>query len=168
MARRHLSHLLLGAVLVGAGSCGPGVDLTQALAVTDVQTGWYDNGPRAGGSHVVPSITFRLTNESDRPITSVQLAVQFWRDGDDGMWDEALVTGIGPEALEPGASTEPILVRLGVGYNQPGPLADIFDNREFRDATARIFGRRSGRIMPLDEFRIDQRIIPHFTDPGRP
>ena len=65
MLRQQLSHLLLGVAIVGVGSCGPSVDLTEALAVTDVLTGWYDNGPKDGGSHVVPSINFRLRNESE-------------------------------------------------------------------------------------------------------
>ena len=165
MARRFFC-LLVGTVFVTSGACGPSVDLTEALTVTDVQTGWYDNGPKDGANHVVPSISFRLKNDSDSPISSVHLIVQFWRDGDDGEWEESLVTGIGGEALAPGASTDPILVRLRVGYTQQGALADTFENSLFKDATARIYGRRGGRVAPLGEFRVERRIIPHYSDPG--
>jgi hypothetical protein len=168
MTTRRFAPVLAAAALLAGTACGPSVDLGEALEVTDVLTGWYDNGPRPNGSHVVPSINFRLRNDSDSPLSSVLLTVVFWRDGDDGEWDSKLVTGIDEHALAPGASTEPILVRLPVGYNQPGPLNEIFENSQFKDATVRIFARRSGHIVPIGEFPIERRIIPHVFDAGRP
>jgi len=166
MKRRLSSSLVLGLGLALAGSCGPQVDLSEALAVTDVLTGYYDNGPKDGGSHLVPSINFRLRNDSEAPLAGVQLTVQFWRDGDDGEWDSALVTGIDENALAPGASTEPILVRLHVGYTQQGLLVDLFDHLDFRDTSARVFARRGGRIILIGEFPLEHRLIPRFSDPG--
>jgi hypothetical protein len=151
--------LLAGA---GAAACAT-VDLSKTLEVTDVQSGWYDNGVKDGKNHLVPQITFRLKNISTQPINSVQLTVAFWKVGADGMTDEVLLQGISSTELPPGASTEPIKARSPVGYTQEGARADLFQHRLFKDMTARFFAKRGGTPFKMGEFPIDRRIIP--TEP---
>ena len=43
-------------LVAGSISCGPRVDLKQALQVTDVSTGWFDAGIVDGKNKLVPSI----------------------------------------------------------------------------------------------------------------
>jgi hypothetical protein len=155
--------LVLFLVLAGAGATAcTTVDLTKALQVTDVQGGWYDNGLKEGKNHLVPQITFRLKNVSSEPITSVQVNVSFWKDGEDGMTDEVIIQAISSEPLPAGASTEPIKARSPVGYTQdPGSVrADLFIHSLFKDMTARIFAKRGGAIFKLGEFKIERKIIP--------
>jgi hypothetical protein len=153
---------LLAVWLVTSISCRASVDLTK-LVVTDVFSGWYDFGIVDGQNKLVPSISFRLKNTSDAPVTRVQLLVSFWREGADGENDSKDVTAIGGDPVAPGASSEPILVRSEVGYKLEQARAELFMNPEFKDFTAKLFARRNGRVVPIGEHKIDRRIIPKVT-----
>lgn len=163
MSARPARLLALLLVLAIGPACGTGVDLQTDLEITDVFTGWYDNGVKDGQNHMLPSITFRLKNVSDRPIAGVQLMVSFWRDGADGEQDSSQVRGIGDDALAPGAETEPLLVRASVGYTLSGPRDAFFQHSMFLDFSAKLFARRGGRIVPVGEFPIDRVIIPQAS-----
>lgn len=166
MVRRLLAPVVLGAALAAA-SCNP-PNLSQALAVSDVLSGWYDNGLKDGQNHLVPSITFRLKNQSDQEIYGVQLTVAFWVDGDDGEKDSMQVTGIGGTPVPAGQSTEPLTVRSTVGYKLEQPRSELFTHSIFRDWTVRMFARSGGRIYSIGEFKVDRRFIPHAVkDAGR-
>jgi len=153
---------LLLALAVGP-ACGPGVDLQADLEITDVFSGWYDNGVKNGQNHLLPSISFRLKNVSEHPVAGVQMMVSFWRDGADGEQDSSQVRGIGDDALAPGAETETILVRGSVGYTLSGPRDTFFQHSMFLDFTAKLFARRGGRIVPMGEYPIDRVIIPQAS-----
>jgi len=166
MVRRLLAPVALGAALAAA-SCTP-PNLSQALAVTDVLSGWYDNGLKEGMNHLVPSITFRLKNQSTQEIYGVQLTVAFWVEGKDGELDSMQVTGIGGTPVPPGQSTEPLTVRASVGYTLSQPRAELFTHGDFMDWTVKMFARSGGRIYGIGEFKVDRRFIPHVVkDAGR-
>jgi hypothetical protein len=165
MRLRWLLAGVLACAVVGSASCGPGIDLSK-LKVTDVFSGWYDYGVVDGLNKLVPSINFRLQNAGDVPVTEIQLTVSFWQDGADGEWDSKEVAGVGSEALAPGSSTDPILVRADAGYTLAQPRAELFAHRMFKDATAKIFAKRNGKIVPIGQFTLEHRIIPHATTAG--
>lgn len=153
--------LALFVVLLGLGASGcTQVNLGKTLEVSDIDSGYYDNGVKDGKNHLVPQITFRLKNISNEAINSVQLTISFWAEGADGMTDEVLLQGISSTELPAGASTEPLRARLDVGYTQEGPRAEVFQHRLFKDMTARIFAKRGGTPVKLGEFKIDRKIIP--------
>jgi hypothetical protein len=162
--------LRLAAILsfAAAPACGPDVDLAKSIAVTDVFSGYYDNGVKDGKNHLLPSITFRLQNVGAESLANVQLMVSFWQEGADGELDSLQVPGIGSRQVSAGAATEPIQVRSTVGYTLEGARADFFMHSLFRDMTAKIFAKRSGKIVPVGEVKIDRRILPHLRDSTRP
>ena len=96
--------------------CGRDIELNEALAVTDVLSGYYDNGVKDGKTHFVPSITFRLKNQSAQKVPGIELDVAFWEEGKDGEMDSVSRAGIGADGLAAGASTEPLTVRSNVGF----------------------------------------------------
>jgi hypothetical protein len=162
--------LILLLVLSGAGAAACNtVDLTKTLQVTDVQSGWYDDGIKDGKNKLVPQMVFRLKNVSSEPITSVQLNVAFWKDGADGMTDEVILQAISSTELAPGASTEPIRARSPVGYTTEGARADLFAHSQFKDMTAKIFAKRGGSLFRMGEFKIERKLIlPDQRDAPRP
>ena len=167
MVRRLVAPAALAAALAVA-SCST-VNLTQAIEVTDIISGWYDNGIKDGFNHMVPMITFRLKNKTEQPLNSVQLTVAFWQDGSDGEADSRQVVGIGGTAVPAGQSSESITVRSSVGYTLEGPRADLFTHSLYKDWTVKMFARRSGRIYSIGEFKIDRRFIPQAVKAaGRP
>lgn len=173
MIRRCPLVFLLVAALAAGAACGPGVDLAKAVAVTDTLSGYYDDGvikdgPHAGWSHILPSLTFKLRNDSPDPLAGVRLSASFWADGQDGESDSFELRGIGSDALAPGATTDAITVRSTVGFNLEAPRAELFNQGGFVDWTVKLFAKRSGRIVPIGAFKVDRRLIPHERDSKRP
>jgi hypothetical protein len=173
MSARPLACLLVGLATLGAASCGPRVDLSQALTVTDIFSGYYDNGviesgPQQGWNHLVPQITFRLKNVHAEPVSGVQLVVSYWPAGSDGPKDEREIAGIRGDALAPGAQTDPFTVRSTVGFNLQAPRSELFNSSLYVDWTARVIAKRGGQFYRLGEFPIERRIIPRGSAPGRP
>jgi hypothetical protein len=152
--------LALGVALASSVSCGQRIDLSR-LAVVETFTGWYDNGIKDGKNHLVPSVSFRLQNNGQVPVTYVQLTIAFWLAGADGEYDGREVSGVGDNPIPPGGSSEPILVRAQHGYTLEQPRAELFTHSGFRDVTARILAKRDGRIVRIAEVPIDRRLIPH-------
>jgi len=156
--------LVITALLIPITACGPDVDLSKALEVTDLLTGYYDDGVKDGKNHLVPSISFKLHNkETTKSIGPVQLSVAFWQAGADGEWDSTVVQAITATGLAPGASTDSILVRANVGYNQQGARVDLFSHSMFKDVIAKLFASQAGNIVPLGQFKLDHTIIPHLS-----
>jgi len=173
MVRRSFGPIVLAAALAAGAACGPGVDLAKAVVPTDVFTGYYDDGvvkdgPFAGWTHILPSITFKLRNDSPETLASVRLTVSFWAEGQDGESDSREVGGIGSDGLAPGATTDAITVRPGAGFNLEGPRADLFNNSKYVDWTIKLFAKKGGRIVPIGEVKVDRRLIPHASDSNRP
>ena len=169
MARRPLLAAAFALLLAALPSaCGPSdTDVLKSVQVTDALGGWYDFGVVPDGNKLVPSITFKLKNTSTRPIGNVQVMVSFWLDGKDGEIDSTQVRGIG-DALAAGATTEPIQVNSGWGFTIAAPRAEAFTHSMFKDATAKIFGKRGGKIVPLGEFKLERRIVPHAKASSQP
>jgi len=142
-------------------ACASNVDLSKALTLTDVLSGYYDEGVKDGKPRLPPSVTFRLHNNSDKNIGPVQVTVAFWRDGDDGEWNSVVIRGIGSAGLKPGESTEQLLARNPNGYTPEGGRPDLFTNSVFKDVTAKIFASQAGNIVKLGEVRIERTILPH-------
>jgi hypothetical protein len=154
-------------LLAGSAACRD-IDLRDAIEITDVSTGWYDNGLRPGGwTHFVPSVTLRIRNRTTVAISNVQLMASFWRVGEDGEFDSVLVTALGDDALAPSAQTEPIAVRGTVGYKLEGPRAELFSRSPFKDVTAKLFAKRGGRIVPKGEYPIERKIL-NLSPPSHP
>jgi hypothetical protein len=163
--------LLLPLVLCGAlsnASCTQEIDLTKALTATDVFSGYYDAGVVNGMNKLVPSISFRLQNVGDVTVRRVQVLVSFWQSGADGEIDSREITGITSDGVDPGKSSEPVLVRSAHGYTIEQPRNELFTHSQFKDFIVKVFVKRAGKIVPLNEFTVERRIIPQTTATSRP
>ena len=127
------------------------------------------NGMKDGQHHLLPSVAFRLRNESTHDLTSVQITVQFWQDGADGELDSKPLAGISTHPLKPAAETDSFLVRSTAGYLLPDPdISALFQNSQFKDVTVRFYARRSGRLVKFAEHQLERRILPQVRSSGRP
>jgi hypothetical protein len=158
--------LLVSAAVATTIACGPRINLRNALEVTEVFSGWNHTGVKDGLNHIIPSISFRLRNTGEHPLTHVRLIVAFW--WENGIeFESAEIPVLGVDPLAPGETTDPVLVRLTTGYTLAQPPAELFMHSRFTDAVARLFAKRSGTIVPLGEYRIDRQMIP-TTEPAVP
>ena len=167
MTRTRLALPMLVLWLIAAPGCAE-VDLSKAITVTDVFSGWYDFGVVNGENKLVPSFSFKLQNVSTEPLNGVQLLVSFWQQGADGEKDSKSVTGIGSDSVPAGGSTEPILVRSDVGYTTPVARAELFNHSGFKDFIVKVFAKKGGKFTPLGEFTVERRIIPQTTASSAP
>ena len=94
-------------------------------------------------------------------VPGIELDVAFWEEGATGELDSVQIKAIGGDGLAPGASTEALTVRAKVGYTFEGTRDSFFTNSRFKGFIAKMFAKRSGRIFPLGQFKMDQRFIPH-------
>jgi len=150
------------AALVVAGCSS--FDLKTAVEVTDVSSGYYDNGLNPQGlNHLVPSVTFSIRNLTDRKVSSIDVIVMYWAQGDDSELDEVLLKAVGGSGLTARATSEPIVSRSRVGFTLEQPRAELFNHRAFRDFTAKLFLKRGGKIVPAGEYKIERRLL--LADP---
>ena len=82
-------------VLLFAAGCGPTVDLTQALQVQSIATGWSDAGVVDGKTKLVPTVRFRLKNASDQKLPTLQVNALFRRVNDANEWGSGFLTAAG-------------------------------------------------------------------------
>ena len=84
MPRRLVGLLVILIGLAAPAGCGGDIPLNEALAVTDVLSGYYDNGIKGTGTQYLPIITFKLKNQSVQKVPGIELDVAFWEEGATG------------------------------------------------------------------------------------
>ena len=160
-------------------------DMTTALAVTDVITGWLDVGlDDRGRNKLVPAIAFRLRNESDQRLGTLQLNGVFRRCqvlyhgqpepdnpvsppdeeagtclGEDQEWGSALVRAVGRDGVVPGDNLGPFTMESGLGYTGEQLPAEMLRHRDFVDVKIELFVKhRAEQWAKLSEHQIDRRL----------
>ena len=126
---------LLAVVLLACASCAPTVDLSKALEVQEVSSGWFDAGIVNGQNKLVPSISFRLKNTSDQRLNVLQVNASFRRVAEKEEWGTGYLPVVGSEGLAPGMTTSTITLRSQNGYTGADQTReDMLKNSHFVDA----------------------------------
>jgi hypothetical protein len=145
---------------ISSASCGPTIDLAMALQVQDVSTGWLDAGLVNGQNKLVPSITFKLKNNSDQPLPVLQINVLFRRANENTEWGSGFVTVSGSEGLAPGATSKPLTVNSQLGYTGRDPRQQMLSNSQFVDARVQLFGKyASTQWVKVGEYPVTRHLI---------
>jgi len=152
---------VLCAALALTPGCRQSVVPIAVLEAHDVVTGWYDAGIVEGQMNkLVPSISLKLRNKSAAPVRSIQVNAIFRRVGEAEMWGEHFTWAVQREELAPGASTDELVLRSGLGYTGEQPRLQMLQNREFVDAKVEIFLRQGSRVWAkLAEFPIERQLL---------
>jgi hypothetical protein len=153
----------LTALLVAACSfgCGPTVDLSKALQLSDVSTGWHDAGVVDGKNKLVPSVSFKLKNDSDQSLTSLQVNALFRRVSENDEWGSGYLKVSGSEGLGGGKSTDLLTVNSQLGYTGVESRLELLQNRNFVDAKVELFAKYgSAQWTRLGEYPIARQLNP--------
>ncbi|MGE3179860.1 MAG: hypothetical protein AB7O32_20475 [Vicinamibacterales bacterium] len=154
--------LLLALAVLGGAACGPTVDLAKSLEVTDVASGWHDAGVVDGKNKLVPAIAFKLKNNSDQTLSSLQVNALFRRVNEPDEWGSGYVKVTGSEGLPAGQSTPPLVINSQLGYTGVEARADLLKHRAFVDAKVEIFAKYgSTQWAKLGEFPITRQLEIH-------
>jgi hypothetical protein len=147
-------------LLVLTGGCTRSVDITKALAITDVRTGWYDAGRINGQNKLVPSIALKLHNGDSGSVAGVQLNAIFHRVGEEDGWGEHYVQAVDRSGLASGADTAEIVMRSNLGYTGTQSRLQMLQNAQFVDARVDIFGKQGrGGWVKLGDYPIDRQLL---------
>lgn len=137
------------------------VDPTAALEPIEVVTGWYDEGVVEGQKNkLVPSVSLRLRNKSADAVRQVQINAIFRRIGEAEMWGEHYGWAVRRDPLAPGAATDALVMRSGLGYTGEQPRMQMLQNKEFVDAKVEIFLKQGSQgWAKLTEFHVARQLL---------
>ena len=153
--------LLALATLISPG-CGASTDAVAALEPLDVVTGWYDDGIlESGKNKLVPSVSMKLRNKSDKELKSIQINAIFRRVGEQEMWGEYFGWAIPRQKpLAAGAETETLVMRSTLGYTGDQPRMQMLQNKEFVDAKVEIYLKQGSKVLAkLAEYPIQRQLL---------
>jgi hypothetical protein len=140
--------------------CGPTVDLKKGLQILDVSTGWYDAGIVDGQNKLVPQISFKLKNVSNRTLYTLQVNALFRHGDDKEEWGSAFATVAGSSGLAPGATTGAIVLRSPQGYKSTEPRQQMLQNSHFVDAKVELSAKyESTQWTRIGDYKIDRKLI---------
>ncbi|HEY7170075.1 MAG TPA: hypothetical protein VH417_04460 [Vicinamibacterales bacterium] len=161
-ARRGLRALVLTVVAtVGLAGCDKPVDLTKALQIEEVSSGWHDAGMVEGKNKLVPVVTFKVKNVSDQALNVLQMNVLFRRVSEEATeWGSGFVTVAGSSGLKAGASSDPLTVTSQLGYTGTEARAEMMQNSQFVDAKVQLFAKyASTQWVKIGEYPVTRTLL---------
>ena len=158
--RAAFSRLLALVLLVVTAACGKPVDLTTALTVDVVSTGWFDAGIVNGNNKLVPTVAFRLTNRSDQVLPVLQVNALFRRTNEKDEWGSGFITAAGSSGLKAGTTTDTLTIRSQLGYTGTEPRAAMLQNAQFVDANVELFVKYgSAQWVKVGAYPVARRML---------
>lgn len=148
---------VLLATLAGCSKVNP----IQVLEPQEVMTGRDHAGIMEDGKNkLVPTVSLKLRNKSDQPITGVQIMAVFKRVGEEEMWGEHYGWAVRRDDLAPGASTPAIVMRSKLGYTGEQPRIQILQHKDFVDAKVEVFLKKGSQVWAkFGEFPIERQLL---------
>ena len=162
MQRTSIAVMLAVLLGIGAAACGSSASqpITKLVEPVDVRTGWFDAGVENGMNKLVPTVTLTLKNVSADPVANVQLNAVIRRVGETEEWGGAYQKVVGTEAIPPGGTTKPIVLRSNLGYTGSEPRAQMLKNSQFVDAHVQVFAKHGGsQWTKLGEWQIAREML---------
>lgn len=155
--------ILVLALTFASAGCGRGpvVDLTKALKVVDVSTGWHDEGIVEGDKNkLVPSAQFKLQNNSDQTLRVLQVNAVFRHLNESAQeWGAQFKPVTNSEGLAPGQTSDIIAVKSNSGLKGTEPRATMMQNSHWVDAKVEIFAKYgSQQWKRIAEYPIERRL----------
>ena len=153
---------LLLLLCVAATGCGTNANqpISKLVEPVEVRTGWFDAGVENGMNKLVPTVTLMLKNVSPEPVANVQLNAVIRRVGEADEWGGAFQKVVGTEAIPPGGTTKPIVLRSNLGYTGIEPRAQMLKNSQFVDAHVQVFAKHGGnQWTKLGEWQIAREML---------
>jgi hypothetical protein len=160
LPRRWLRTGLVVLALAASAACRSEPDAKQAIAVTDVVTGWLDKGVVDGQNKLVPTISVKLKNGADRPLSYLQLNAVFRIVDDPEELGSKVVWATNGGSFEPGQSLGPFNLSSDLGYASPAPRTQMLQHAQFKDAQVDLFVKHGSRQwVRLGGYRISRQLF---------
>lgn len=157
---RSFRFVLLCGVLAAAGCASP-VDVPSALELTQLSSGWFDAGlDSLGRNKIVPSVSFRLENETDDEMGYLQLNAVFRRVGETEGWGTRFVRVAGTEGIPPGQASEILRLDSNRGYTGEQSQAEMLGHSDFVDVQLDVYVKHRAQQWALIEtVDVDRQLL---------
>jgi hypothetical protein len=155
-ARSAAALMLVAGLSAGSGACSPGVSPAAGLQVDSASTGWLDVSA-AGRDKVVPALSLRLKNVSNRRLRVLLINAHFHSADDVEEWGTGFLTAAGSEGLAPGATTRTLVLKGEYGYTGVG-VQRMID--KFVDTKVELFVKyEAERWTSVGEYPVPRQFI---------
>jgi hypothetical protein len=145
---------------VACAGCGPTLDISKALTIDLVDSGWYDGGIVNGQNKLVPAARVTVKNVSDQKLVQLQINSLFRQVNATEEWGSAFLTAAGSDGLAPG-ETKTVFLKSNNGYTGSGETRqEMLANGHFVDAKVEVFAKyASTQWKKLTEYPITRQLL---------
>jgi hypothetical protein len=140
-------------------------DLESSIEILDVDTFWTDKyyQPWPPRLILVPAISFRVKNITDKPLKYINFNANFRFMGDFENLGDAFLAAIRNTPVPPGEKSDVITLKSNYGVEGKS-LATFKDNPHWKTVMVRLFAQSKGsQFLALGEHEISRRI--DFAEP---
>jgi hypothetical protein len=150
---------------VGAVQTMTAEELNEAIEIVDVETKWVEKyyQPWPPKLILVPAISFRVKNLTDKPLNYINFNSNFRFKADYENLGDAFLAAIRKEPIPPEGLSE--VITLKSNYGVEGKTVDSFkDNPHWRIVIVKLFASSKGsQFTQLGEYEIAKKI--DFKEP---
>jgi len=140
-------------------------ELEKSIEILDVETKWVKKIyiPWPPKLTLVPAISFRVKNISDKPMRYVYFNANFKFRGDRENLGDSFLAAIRGDPVMPGETSDPILLKSNYGAEGKN-VASFKTNPQWKVAVVEIFAKSQGsQYIKLGNWQISRKI--DFKEP---
>jgi hypothetical protein len=140
-------------------------DLEESIEVVDMDTFWTDKyyQPWPPRLILVPAISFRVKNLTDKPLKYINFNANFRFMGDFENLGDSFLAAIRNDPVQPGEKSDVIVLKSNYGVEGKS-LATFKDNPQWKTVLVRLFAQSKGsQFLPMGEYQVSRRI--DFVEP---
>jgi len=140
-------------------------DLEASIEVVEMDTFWTDKyyQPWPPRLILIPAISFRVKNKTDRPLRYINFNANFRFMGDFENLGDAFLAAIRNDPVPPGETSDVIILKSNYGVEGKS-LTTFKDNPHWKTVLVRLFAQSKGsQFLPMGEYQISRRI--DFVEP---
>jgi len=159
--------IVLGSILLPSCKSTSPEELKAAVEIVDVSSKWIAKSyqPWPPKLILVPTISFRVKNTSDRPLNYLNFNAIFkFRDDQENLGDNFLAA-IRKDPIPPGQTSQAIALKSNFGVEGKS-LAQFKDNPQWKTVICKLFIQSKGSVhVLLGEYEISREIDFKEPDP---
>jgi hypothetical protein len=150
-----MKRIMLAIAIATMTACGQPVDVTKAVKVDVVTSGWVTDGVVNGKNKIVPAVALTLKNVSGDTLSALQVNTVFRLVTTNDEIGTAFRPVAGSGGTPAGAATEKMVLKSERGYTGEDPFDDLLKNSKFVDAKVEVFVKAgAGQWTRMGEYPI--------------
>lgn len=140
-------------------------ELAASIEIEDVETKWVDKYYQSWPPKLilVPAISFRVKNVTDKPLTYINFNAVFRFKNDYENLGDCFLAAIRREPVNPGETSKVILLKSNYGIEAKN-LASFKNNPQWKTVIVKLFSQSKGsQFVNLGEWEVSKKI--DFKEP---